>query len=107
MTHTPGPWGVFGLSPTSVGAKDNEEDDCLGRQIAETEAFFGCIIDHDEAIANAKLIVMAPEMLKMCKAAHTVVECLCPTGTEHIRNRWKVIIAKAEGRQMEKANDNT
>jgi hypothetical protein len=55
--------------------------------------------DHDEAIANARLIAAAPEMLEALKAA---VEAWETTGANFVSGpKWVIearnIIAKAEG----------
>ena len=93
MAHTPGPWGVFGIAPTYIGAKDNKEGNCLGRVVATTYGFPGVDIAHEESVANARLIAMAPEMLKMCEE----IASLLPIPSALIKGRLKAVIAKAKG----------
>ncbi|MDI6855131.1 MAG: hypothetical protein QME75_16175 [Deltaproteobacteria bacterium] len=105
MSHTPGPWEVFGKPGKNLFGDDLDVSivDKKGYEIADCSILCyslpwlkdnpdkhpgsntneSCLIrDNDEVIANAQLIAAAPELLQACKKAETQLKMLqkgsCP-----------------------------
>jgi len=91
--HTPGPWEIFqeinvlcsdGMTP--LGASGNSRDiDYRGR-----------------AVANARLIAYAPDLLAACKESFKFLNFFCGDGDEYpsaftVRDQLRTAIARAEG----------
>lgn len=86
--HTPGPWGYD-------GAFDVVMQDDVGAWIA-------CVnfehVDEEQAVADARLIAAAPDMLAALKAADAhFTGTFSEGGTDH--QRIRAAIAKAEDAQ--------
>lgn len=74
--HTPGPWRVFICDdggqwsgwPLSINAVD-DEDKSIVRPGGQYPYEWDATMSQHEAIANARLIAAAPELLEACKSA--------------------------------------
>lgn len=91
--HTPGPWSLFiesGVVRPGIEAKSVSFSVVVWGADGDSEGVHGRT--SDEAIANARLIATAPELLDACKAARA----LTPDGT-HTASVLDAAIAKAVG----------
>lgn len=91
MTHTPGPWIVDHDFPTEIRMDDSNGEAVFalvaGVHVSNTEP--------EQALADARLIAAAPEMLAALKAA------LADFGDDYggpTIDAMRAAIAKAEGR---------
>lgn len=105
MSHTPGPWVVWGVSSNDGEAEvisnaDGSKTICWTADTYSEDEDDGLVTNED--LANARLIAAAPEMLialKMC--AERLGEMDCGPEWEAAR----AAIAKAEGRANETTPD--
>ncbi len=90
-THTPGPWTVRHLTGFPLMIATQPDADGFGEPIADTSRH----MLPAEALANARLIAAAPDLLEALKWAleHAEWSNDTETGTDPIR----AAIAKAEG----------
>lgn len=89
--HTPGPWTQAPLSPVDILAADDT-------MIAMArEGLNG--ISRDQAIANARLIAAAPELLKALQMIEEVASGRVPLVNNWVASVARAAIAKANGEQ--------
>lgn len=97
--HTPGPWFVFEGRPC-VGGPSGPIDADPAQKTAGIAMCGMRLRTEDEAMANARLIAAAPELLaeleKIVEDARRV-ECFRNKTVQAIANRAKLVIAKAKG----------
>ncbi len=97
MSATPGPWTNKEHS-TFVWSKDGNVCACGDPRARATVGYTECEVGTEalsEAVANARLIAAAPEMLTMLKRCEAMVsEGAGPPNWDYMRE----VIAKAEGR---------
>jgi hypothetical protein len=96
VKHTPGPWGIA-ISISNLGFVEVRDKDGLGKNILASVGG-NCLSHHagspvmpDEALANARLVAAAPDLLAACEAALKGV--LDPDA----RKQMKAAVAKAKG----------
>lgn len=100
--HTPGPWQVHHGNPLQVCDADGERRGCapIANAWTPTSQITG------EAVANARLVAAAPELLAALKEAIDAVKVFHGPNCWEIyeanapeMRRWRAAIAKATGSQ--------
>jgi hypothetical protein len=101
IKHTPGPWGVSAISPNIV-----VQHDFMGAtnvQVGSASGYTGSPFfpSDEEAIANARLIAAAPELLEALKEAIETIKFLSTRdnswGEQIVCEDLQAIVAKATG----------
>lgn len=88
--HTPGPWVV-----------DDDGDVCADdlERLVATVDWRHVSLRNGEAIANARLIAAAPDLLAALDAAHGYLVMMGTDHADHIRSVCRSAMAKARGQQ--------
>jgi hypothetical protein len=81
--HTNGPWHVVQDTLGSVA----DANGMTVAQAAQTKPIH-CREDHNERLANARLLAAAPELLAACEAALSHIECDMDTGKRNPGECW-------------------
>ena len=63
--HTPGPWSISSACKNAINAERNNKLIGIGTTYHDPDSVY--FIGQDEAIANARLIAAAPELLAACE----------------------------------------
>lgn len=101
IKHTPGPWMLGDENNESCEVEAGETTISLTRHARYRE---GMAIDREEMIANAYLIIAAPELLAACedasKALHDHWHDRPRLGFESVCAKLEAAIAKAKGNSV-------
>ena len=90
MKHTPGPWAIW----QGWGAKDIAIRPVIGGRtmtLTLARVFTESVTEKQEALANARLIAAAPELLEALKDSYPYID------NDALRKRIGSALAKAEG----------
>ena len=63
--HTPGPWSISSACKNAINAERNNKLIGIGTTYHDPDSVY--FIGQDEAIANARLIAAAPELLELAR----------------------------------------
>ena len=102
--HTPGPWSISSACKNAINAERNNKLIGIGTTYHDPDSVY--FIGQDEAIANARLIAAAPELLEALKSAASLANELALAklfpGTvlnddkvNELLDKYREIIAKA------------
>ena len=69
--HTPGPWHISSASKNAINAERNNKLIGIGTTYHDPDSVY--FIGQDEAIANARLIAAAPELLASVHALLDII----------------------------------
>lgn len=93
MTHTPGPWTAAALFVRCKKSIDGFDFYPAVAKVREKAEF----IDYEEALANARLLAAAPELLEALQETVTLLKAL--PAHDLLIGRAVAAIAKATGEQ--------
>jgi len=93
MSHTPGPWVVGNQDPLNFGKQRGNGTEPIG--FVYGPSFPERSELGQRALADARLIAAAPELLEALKRAHTWLQGSEPGRAQYLGE----VIAKAEGGQ--------
>jgi len=105
MSHTPGPWVVWGLSSNDgeaevVSKQDGSKTICWTADTYNEVDGEGEVTSED--LSNARLIAAAPDMMTALIEAHTAITYMMSNddcgGASNALEQVVAAIAKAEGR---------
>lgn len=96
--HTPGPWMVSPEHPTIIRRDYRPISDCgelIGSASGHTKS--GFFPSEDEAVANARLIAAAPDLLEALQAIFAAMHPDIPGAPGSAIEKARAAIAKATG----------